>query len=302
MRGGWVGVDGFFVLSGFLIGSLLVDEQRRTGTIAYLRFLTWIFLRLWPALSAALAAIPVVPPAGGSTRRRGATPPPPTLATVGFYLNWTLTHGGGGQPVEWFGHLWSLGPEFQFYVVTPFVLLALHPVRLRAPRWTWVVLFGALAVGSAGWRREVWLHGSGYPAAYVDTHLLIFDSFLPRRRRRPADHVAVARSALALATAPGRRRRRRVPRLGDHDPELPGPRAVHEGRSVPVRRRLRRHHPVGGRRVPWPGGPGAVDHPAGGRRTPLLQHLPLALPGGAAGGRPAAGLGFRPRSWPCRSP
>ena len=173
MRGGWVGVDGFFVLSGFLIGSLLVDEQRRTGTIAYLRFLTRRLLRLWPALWVVLAAIVVTARLVDETPWRDLASS--TLATVGFYLNWTLTHGGGGQPVEWFGHLWSLGPEFQFYVVTPFVLLALH--RLRAPRWTWVVLFGALAVGSALWRREVWLHGSGYPAAYVDTHLRL-DSFL----------------------------------------------------------------------------------------------------------------------------
>src|SRR3954471_13360381 len=54
--GGWIAIDGFFVLSGFLICGLLVNEHDRDGRIAYGKFVARRALRLYPAMAVMLAA------------------------------------------------------------------------------------------------------------------------------------------------------------------------------------------------------------------------------------------------------
>ena len=104
--GGWVGLEGFFVLSGFLITTLLVVHQERTGTIGYRRFIGRRLVRLWPALLVMVAAciIPAHVISHLSWHDIGLS----SIAAAGFFTNWTWRIGWPGD--EWLGHLWSLGP------------------------------------------------------------------------------------------------------------------------------------------------------------------------------------------------
>jgi peptidoglycan/LPS O-acetylase OafA/YrhL len=109
--GGFIGVDIFFVLSGFLITRLLLDEHVATGTIRLRRFYGRRALRLLPALALLLAVTaPFVSRAW-------------TIATASYLANWFLALNKlGTAPLS---HTWSLAIEEQFYVVWPLLLLGL---------------------------------------------------------------------------------------------------------------------------------------------------------------------------------
>jgi len=140
LRGGYLGVDLFFVLSGFLITSLLLVEHRRSGRIDLGAFWIRRARRLLPALFLVLAAVVVyalslaAPTELAPLRADG-------LATLGYVANWHAIASGvdywallGGvrSPLE---HAWSLAIEEQFYLLWPLVVLAvLHLARgRRAP-------------------------------------------------------------------------------------------------------------------------------------------------------------------------
>jgi peptidoglycan/LPS O-acetylase OafA/YrhL len=121
-QGGVVGVDLFFVLSGFLITTLLLAEREARGGIDLAAFYVRRALRLLPALLVLVAATDAylgldrVNPARGATLR--ATP-----AVLLDFANWRLVFAGAGS-LGWFWHTWSLAVEWQFYVVWPLVLAA----------------------------------------------------------------------------------------------------------------------------------------------------------------------------------
>src|SRR2546427_6524666 len=128
MPGGLLGVDLFFVISGFLITSLLIAELRRSGRIALAGFYGRRARRLFPALAAVLAlavgAMALFRP-GDLVRFRGDL-----LASVGYVANWWFIvkrqsyFVASGRPSP-FQHLWSLAVEEQFYILWPLGLLAL---------------------------------------------------------------------------------------------------------------------------------------------------------------------------------
>ena len=140
--GGYIGVDVFFVVSGFLITSLLLAEVARTGTIHLPSFWARRARRLLPASALVLVVTLVVarmwydPLLLADVERDG-------LAAAGFGINvvfaYRATHGGGGyfdadlaqSPLL---HFWSLAVEEQFYLVWPLVIwfLAKTVRRLRA--------------------------------------------------------------------------------------------------------------------------------------------------------------------------
>lgn len=120
--GGYVGVDVFFVLSGFLITDLLVTENRQSGRVDLRAFYARRALRLLPALAAvvgvATASVLLI---GRFAQFRGDT-----LKSVPFVAlysaNWQFAH----SPVaDWslLGHTWSLSIEEQYYFVWPIILL-----------------------------------------------------------------------------------------------------------------------------------------------------------------------------------
>jgi len=146
-QGGFLGVDAFFVLSGFLITALLIEEWSRTGGIAFRRFYTRRALRLLPALFAMLLLVTVVvaliaPRDVQEATWRG------TVVTLLYAANWQKVFSS--QSVGLLGHTWSLSIEEQFYVLWPPLLLLLLRHRLSLH---WLTLVAAvLAVASASTR------------------------------------------------------------------------------------------------------------------------------------------------------
>lgn len=127
LPGGFMGVDVFFVLSGFLITSLLLREQHATGRIGLRAFWARRARRLLPALYLLLGLILAwevgLRLAGATSLRWDA------LAALGYATNWFLI----GHQQSYFAafsapdalqHLWSLAVEEQFYVVWPLVCVA----------------------------------------------------------------------------------------------------------------------------------------------------------------------------------
>jgi len=134
LPGGFVGVDVFFVLSGFLITSLLYDEFVVTGRIDLGGFWTRRARRLLPAalvmIVAVVAARPLFVPDSVAALRWDAI----TTALWSGNWRWALqgtnyfARGGTPSPLQ---HTWSLAVEEQFYLVWPLLLLACRAVRRR---------------------------------------------------------------------------------------------------------------------------------------------------------------------------
>ena len=110
VRGGWVGVDLFFVLSGYLVSGLLFAEYRSRGTLSVRRFYARRAWKIYPAFYAMLAAT-----VAGVAVTHGL-PPAANLFSEAFFLQSYL-------PGFWL-HTWSLAVEEHFYFVLPLVLLA----------------------------------------------------------------------------------------------------------------------------------------------------------------------------------
>ncbi|HUL99016.1 MAG TPA: acyltransferase, partial [Mycobacterium sp.] len=131
IRGGFIGVDVFFVLSGFLITSLLLDELDFTGRIDLPGFWRRRAKRLLPALVlmvlAVAAAITLFPPDAVTRLRDDA------VAAFAWVANWSFiaretdyfTEGGTPSPLQ---HTWSLGVEEQYYIAWPLLLIVVTAV------------------------------------------------------------------------------------------------------------------------------------------------------------------------------
>jgi peptidoglycan/LPS O-acetylase OafA/YrhL len=134
LPGGFVGVDVFFVLSGFLITSLLYDELIVKGRIDLGGFWTRRARRLLPAalvmIVAVVAARPLFDPDSVAALRGDA------IAAALWSGNWRwalqgvnyFSQGGTPSPLQ---HTWSLAVEEQFYLIWPLVLLAFRAVTRR---------------------------------------------------------------------------------------------------------------------------------------------------------------------------
>lgn len=120
---GELGVDVFFVLSGFLIVGMLLRERSTSGTIRPGRFLVGRFLRLYPSWLAAILLFAVF------SRE--------TLAS----LPWNLVYLNNYLPTydQFMLHGWSLAVEWQFYALLPLALLLASRIRL-----SWVLALAAL--------------------------------------------------------------------------------------------------------------------------------------------------------------
>ncbi len=139
VEGGRIGVDVFFVLSGYLITHILTAEHREGGRIDLARFFIRRFKRLAPALLAMLAVFWAVTalryPALRSFTDRD-------VILAGTYSSNVLAAYGWRSPIL---HTWSLAVEMQFYLLWPLVLLVL--LRFKRPAIACLVLWAAMSLG-----------------------------------------------------------------------------------------------------------------------------------------------------------
>ncbi len=133
--GGIVGVTLFFVLSGYLITTLLLDEQRRSSSIAFGAFYARRALRLLPALITVLIGGSVIWILIGHNHKIGTTAR--GAVAVLFYVG-NLTPMIRNLDIAPFGHFWSLAMEEQYYLVWPLLLAVGIGLRIRGR-----YLFGA---------------------------------------------------------------------------------------------------------------------------------------------------------------
>ncbi|HEX6475808.1 MAG TPA: acyltransferase family protein, partial [Acidimicrobiales bacterium] len=147
-----LGVDLFFVLSGYLITSLLVGERMASGGIGFRAFWARRARRLLPALLLLLLVLAVYAGLGGPGLDRSALRPD-ALATLFYSANWHqvfahqshFTQFASASPLR---HTWSLAIEEQFYLIWPLILLGLLAVA-RGRRVVLLVATGLLGAGSA---------------------------------------------------------------------------------------------------------------------------------------------------------
>jgi peptidoglycan/LPS O-acetylase OafA/YrhL len=165
MPGGFVGVDIFFVISGFLITGLLLREHETTGRIDLRHFYSRRMRRILPAVLATIAATMIVaalvlaPLQMPGIAQDGAAAAL-SLGNMRFALE-SSDYFAATNPSP-FRHLWSLGVEEQFYLVWPaFLILAFRIVRNRL--WM-AVAVGVLAVASFAF--ALWLTDAFAPWAF----------------------------------------------------------------------------------------------------------------------------------------
>ena len=158
LPGGWIGVDVFFVLSGYLITTLLLRQEEQSGSVVSLAFWGRRARRLLPAVFLLLATLAVYAWAGGS----GLVPAQlraPALGTFFYVANWQELVAGNSYFAQFTApspltHTWSLAIEEQYYVLWPFLLAGalwcVRGIRQRKPRVLPAVTMGA-AVASVAW-------------------------------------------------------------------------------------------------------------------------------------------------------
>jgi peptidoglycan/LPS O-acetylase OafA/YrhL len=162
MRGGFLGVDVFFVLSGFLITTLIVEEYSRSGRIDFKRFYLARARRLLPALLLMLVIVGML--AAFIYRDSAATFRADAIASLFYVTNWWFIFSDAsyfeaiGRP-PFLQHLWSLAVEEQFYLLWPALVLIL--LRWRGRRAVFYVALGA-ALASTLWMAFLAI-SNGYP-------------------------------------------------------------------------------------------------------------------------------------------
>lgn len=174
--GGFVGVDIFFVISGFLITGLLLREQERTGTISFLGFYKRRAKRILPAsLLVLLVTVAVSYFVFGWARFVSVLWD--GLSAALFAGNWRFAIVGtdyfqADGPVSPLQHYWSLAVEEQFYFVWPWVMLLVFMLVARrssqgAARVGAGVSIGVISVGSFAW--ALWESQNNNGVAYFST-------------------------------------------------------------------------------------------------------------------------------------
>lgn len=167
--GAMILMDLFFVISGFLITSILWRSVRKRKRVSLARFWRRRLMRLYPALllvvvSCTLMACVLVEDPVPSLQD--------ALATLLYYSNWTKLEGSIYPTL--FGQTWSLGIEEQFYLLWPLIFLAALKLRLSVPQT--VTLLVALALTCMAWRYYLIAGGASWSRLYyaLDTRMDAF--------------------------------------------------------------------------------------------------------------------------------
>jgi peptidoglycan/LPS O-acetylase OafA/YrhL len=173
---GFFGVDVFFVISGYLITSLLLGEWNERGHIDLRQFYLRRARRLLPALFLMLLAVVLYARAFLDPVQRTSVPGD-VAASLLYVQNWHLVFGGGyfgGESL--FRHLWSLAIEEQFYAIWPAVfavVLARRGVAGRARLRSSVVAVALVSIAAMAWTHRDF-DPDALNDAYLSTHTRAF--------------------------------------------------------------------------------------------------------------------------------
>jgi peptidoglycan/LPS O-acetylase OafA/YrhL len=172
--GGFIGVDVFFVLSGFLVTSILIRDLAASSHVDYRRFYAGRVRRILPAAIITLCVSAIA--------YAVVATPSEMLDVVGgfrasclYVANWFFIR----QSTNYFAsnvnaspvlHFWSLAVEEQFYLLWPLLLGGLYAATARARRWRWWLLRGLVAAAVVASAVEAWrIAGSNLERAYYGT-------------------------------------------------------------------------------------------------------------------------------------
>jgi peptidoglycan/LPS O-acetylase OafA/YrhL len=145
---GWMGVDLFFVLSGYLIGTQVLKALSRTGTLDFPAFYARRFVRILPAFFVVLALYELW----------AAWPETPGMQPLWQFLTFAfnLQYDNGDNYA--FSHVWSLCVEEHFYLVFPFLAFAL---TRKPAAWKFATVASVVVVGGVLLRAWLWTHFVG---------------------------------------------------------------------------------------------------------------------------------------------
>jgi peptidoglycan/LPS O-acetylase OafA/YrhL len=162
LAGGFVGVDVFFVISGFLITGLLLDEVRRSGRVSLPDFYARRARRILPAAAVVLVFVAVASRLVMSPLRQMDVAKD-VVASAVYLVNWRFINGqtdymAAGRDSSPLLHFWSLAVEEQFYLVWPLLLLGAAVIarRLRASALPLVLVLAAAGSGLSFFLCDSW--------------------------------------------------------------------------------------------------------------------------------------------------
>nr|WP_246820324.1 MULTISPECIES: acyltransferase family protein [unclassified Corynebacterium] len=174
LPGGYLGVDMFFVLSGFLITSLLVREFNATGRISLKDFWIRRFRRILPAALVVLSICTAIVALIGGDLAVGIRQQ--FLGTFFFVNNWTQIATSqtyfAPNEVQVFAHYWSLAVEEQFYLIWPLLMFGVFAISRRKPKRLPIAVSLILAIASAVAMALIFTPGEDPTRVYygTDTH------------------------------------------------------------------------------------------------------------------------------------
>lgn len=166
-RYGWMGVDLFFVLSGFLIGSQVLAPLARGERFSFGAFYLRRAFRILPAFWAVLAVYLLWPDFAEAPGME------PWWKFAGFFLNLSIDYGRNAA----FSHAWSLCVEEHFYLLFPLLALGFARLRSRAALVAFCIL---LVLGGIALRTSLWLH---FDALAPDRNWFVEDIYYPTWNR-----------------------------------------------------------------------------------------------------------------------
>ena len=266
LSGGFLGVDVFFVLSGFLITALTLREQIDRVRVHFLAFYRRRALRLLPVIVAFGVAHYVFT---RDLRLPISTEHSSLLAMAFYYMDWKAVWA---PPISVaIGQLWSLAVEEQFYLVWPIVIAA--PQRSGAcTRTVVLVLVPAIVVVAARQRNSLRSRCVDRSIAHRNRHA----------RRYLADRRAVGAPLGAWRGAEARSAGRSLDLVCLSGVLRP---SVHARQRLPLRRRLHTDRDGGGSDTPrnftdtnWAGARALAAPSDARRRTCVIRPVPMASP------------------------
>lgn len=195
LAGGFLGVDLFFALSGYLITGLLLREAQESGRVSLLAFWGKRIRRLLPALATMLTVVTVLVWA--------VAPPDLVRTTLGDapwvqanLVNWHLLAESAGYwdrfgQARVFEHLWSIAVEEQFYLLWPLLVLVIARSTRRVHAWA---LIAAVLISAASLALMVVLAGDPDPSrVYTGTDTRAFSLLLGAAAATAPVRAAVTR-------------------------------------------------------------------------------------------------------------